>query len=58
MIKKNKIYLKIREYLCEYLGFEYRFFHRRPLLKLKYKIEISKKKQNYQINFMKKYLIL
>ena len=58
MIKKNTIYQKIRDYLCEYLGLEYRFFHRKALLKLDYKIEISKKKQNYQNSFMKKYLIL
>ena len=26
IIKKNKIYQKIRDYLCEYLGLQYRFF--------------------------------
>ena len=54
MIKKNKIYLKIRNYLCEYLGFEYRFFHRKPLLKLKYKIEISKEKTKLSNQFYEK----
>jgi hypothetical protein len=54
VIKKNKIYLKIRNYLCEYLGFEYRFFHRKPLLKLKYKIEISKEKTKLSNQFYEK----
>jgi hypothetical protein len=54
MIKKNKIYQKIRDYLCEYLGFEYRLFHRKPLLKLKYKIEISKKKTKLSNQFYEK----
>ena len=56
MIKKNKIYQKIRDYLCEYLGFEYRFFHRKPLLKLKYKVEISKKKTKLSNQFYEKIL--
>ena len=56
MIKKNKIYQKIRDYLCEYLGFEYRFFHRKPLLRLKYKIEISQKKTKLSNQFYEKIL--
>ena len=54
MLKKNKIYRKIRDYLCEYLGFEYRFFHRKALLKLDYKIEISKKKTKLSTQFYEK----
>lgn len=56
MIKKNKIYLKIRDYLCEYLGLKYQFFHRKGLLKLNYKIEISKKKTKLSNQFYKKIL--
>jgi len=54
MIKKNTIYQKIRDYLCEYLGLEYRFFHRKALLKLDYKIEISKKKTKLSKQFYEK----
>ena len=54
MIKKNKIYKKLIKYLCEYLGFEYRFFHRKALLKLDYKIEISKKKTKLSTQFYEK----
>jgi len=54
MIKKNKIHKKLINYLCEYLGFEYRFFHRKALLKLDYKIEISKKKTKLSTQFYEK----
>ena len=57
MSKRNKIYQKIRDYVCGYLGIDHHFFHRKAILKLDYKIEISKKKQNYLINFTKISLI-
>jgi len=56
MLKKTKLYKKIRDYLCEYLGINYHFFHRRALLKLDYKIEISKKKTKLSHQFYKNIL--
>ena len=55
-IKKIKSYIKIRDYLCEYLGFEYRFFHRKPLLKLKYELKTSQKKTKLSSQFYKNIL--
>ena len=56
MIKKSKIYQKLRNYLCEYLGINYHFFHRKALLKLNYEIEISKKKTKLSNQFYKNIL--
>ena len=53
-MKNNKIYLRIRDLLCEYLGFQYRFFHRKALLKLNYKIKISKKETKLSNEFYEK----
>ena len=53
-MKKNKIYLKIRDFLCDYLGLKYRFFHRKALLKLDYKIETSKKETRLSDKFYEK----
>ena len=54
IMKNNKIYLRIRDLLCEYLGFQYRFFHRKALLKLNYKIKISKKETKLSNEFYEK----
>ena len=51
MLKKSKLYKKMIAYVCEYLGINYHFFHRRALLKLDYKIEISKKKTKLSHQF-------
>ena len=51
MLKKSKLYKKMISYVCEYLGINYHFFHRRALLKLDYKIEISKKKTKLSHQF-------
>ena len=56
MLKKTKLYKKIRDYVCEYLGINYHFFHRRALLKLDYKIGISKKKTKLSHQFYKNIL--
>tara|TARA_Y100001935_G_C17290730_1_gene503147 strand:+ start:646 stop:1773 length:1128 start_codon:yes stop_codon:yes gene_type:complete len=56
MLKKTKLYKKIRDYVCEYLGINYHFFHRRALLKLDYKIGISKKKTKLSHKFYKNIL--
>lgn len=56
MLKKTKFYKKIRDYVCEYLGINYHFFHRRALLKLDYKIGISKKKTKLSHQFYKNIL--
>ena len=56
MLKKTKLYKKIRDYLCEYLGINYHFFHRRALLKLDYKIGISRKKTKLSHQFYKNIL--
>ena len=56
MLKKTKLYKKIRDYVCEYFGINYHFFHRRALLKLDYKIGISKKKTKLSHQFYKNIL--
>ena len=56
MSKRNKIYIKIRDYVCEYLGIDHHFFHRKAMLKLDYKIEISKKKTKLSNQFYKNIL--
>ena len=56
MLKKTKLYKKIRDYVCEYLGINYHFFHRRALLKLDYKTGISKKKTKLSHQFYKNIL--
>ena len=52
-IKKNKIFRKAISYLCEILGLKHQFFNRKALLKLDYKIEISKKKTKLSKEFYK-----
>ena len=54
MIKNNKIYKKFRNYICEVMGYQYQLFHRKALLKIKYKTEISKKITNLSDNFYSK----
>lgn len=54
MIKNNKIYKKLRTYVCEVMGYKYQLFHRKALLKLKYKVEISKNKTNLSNSFYSK----
>jgi len=56
MSKRNKIYQKIRDYVCGYLGIDHHFFHRKAILKLDYKIEISKKKTKLSNQFYKNIL--
>ena len=56
MIKNTKIYKKLRNYISEVLGYKYQLFHRKALLKLKYKVEISKNKTNLSNNFYSKIL--
>ena len=57
MIGKIKEYKnKLIIYLCEILGFKYRLFHRKALLKLKYKVEVSKEKTSLSNNFYSKIL--
>ena len=52
-IKKNKIFRKAINYLCEILGLKHQFFNRKALLKLNYKVEISKKKTKLSKEFYK-----
>ena len=56
MIKNTKIYKKLINLICEFLGFKYQLFHRKGLLKLKYKIKVSKKKTHLSNNFYSKIL--
>ena len=56
MLKKSKLYKKMIAYVCEYLGINYHFFHRRALLKLDYKIGISEKKTKLSHQFYKNIL--
>ena len=44
VIREHKIYRKVINYLCSILGLKYQLFNRKALLKLNYKVEISKKK--------------
>ena len=53
VIRENKIYRKVINYLCGILGLKYQFFNRKALLKLKYKVEISKKKTKLSKEFYK-----
>ena len=53
VIRENKIYRKVINYLCGILALKYQFFNRKALLKLKYKVEISKKKTKLSKEFYK-----
>jgi hypothetical protein len=48
------IYKKLINYVCEILGLNHQFFRRRSLLKLNYKVEISKKTTSLSKNFYKR----
>lgn len=53
VIREHKIYRKVINYLCSILGLKYQFFNRKALLKLNYKVEISKKKTKLSKEFYK-----
>ena len=54
MIKNSKIYQKLRNYICEILGFKYQLFHRKALLNLDYKVDISRQSTELSEKFYSK----
>lgn len=53
-LKNMVIYKKLINYVCEILGLNQQFFRKRSLLKLNYKVEISKRTTTLSKNFYKR----